>query len=63
VVPIVRDAIVITFVEHKSLSPQHYYIKIAMFGDNVSTEFDKAMQAFKTSNATKLILDVRNNPG
>lgn len=40
-----------------------YYIKIGSFGFGVSKEFDGAMDAFKKSQSSKLIIDLRNNPG
>lgn len=38
-------------------------ITIANFDSNAASEFKKAVESLKTSGATRLIFDVRNNPG
>ncbi len=63
-IDVVRDTIVIENVEHKKLDWQTYYIKLIMFGENISGDFNDSLLALKSERGIKkLIIDVRNNPG
>jgi len=50
-------------VEHSKIDKQTYYIKLNAFNDGSATIFDKAIEAMKQAKTSKLILDLRNNPG
>jgi len=58
---ITRLKVVIKDVESKIIDDK-YYINIKMFWDNVDTEFKQHLEQFLSSNKTKLIIDLRNNP-
>lgn len=62
-VTIVRDTIKIPAVEWKLLDEDIAYIEIFTFNQNVDAEFKKTAQEITGSNAKKIILDLRNNPG
>jgi len=62
-VKIVRDIIKVQSVRKKVYHTDIGYIKIRSFSKNTSSDLDKAISHFKNKNITKLILDVRNNPG
>ncbi len=62
-IKVVRDTIVIKNVESKKLNPQTYYIKLAMFWENISSEFRDTLQKMKEERGIKkVIIDLRNNP-
>ncbi len=60
---IVRDMIKIESVKYKMLNEKIGYIKINEFTEKTALDLDKALTALEKSNAEKLILDLRNNPG
>jgi len=62
-VNISRDIIKVQSVKKKIYDNNIGYIKIRSFSSNTSSDLDKALSFFKNTNVTKLILDVRNNPG
>jgi carboxyl-terminal processing protease len=62
-VNISRDIIKVQSVKNKIYDNNIGYIKIRSFSNNTSIELDKALSFFRIKNVTKLILDVRNNPG
>ena len=62
-VNISRDIIKVQSVKKKIYDNNIGYIKIRSFSSNTSSDLDKALSFFKNKNVTKLILDVRNNPG
>ena len=63
VVKIVRDTIKIQSVKKKIYKNEIGYIKIRSFAKTTSSDLDKALAYLRNKNITKLILDVRNNPG
>jgi len=60
---IVRDIIKVRSVVNKLYENDIGYIKIRNFSKNTSGDLDKALADLKEKGITKLILDVRNNPG
>jgi len=60
---IVRDIIKVRSVTNKLYEDDIGYIKIRSFLKNTSNDLDKALAELKQKGITKLILDVRNNPG
>ena len=58
-----REIIKVQSVKKKIYDNNIGYIKIKSFSSNTSSDLDKALSFFKNTNVTKLILDVRNNPG
>ena len=62
-VNIVRDVIKVQSVKKKVYHNDIGYIKIRGFSNNTSSDLDKALSYLRNKNITKLILDVRNNPG
>jgi len=61
---VLREKIVIKDVEYKVLENWVFYIKIRSFWDHVYEELKVAMEELnKTSNITKVVFDLRNNPG
>ena len=60
---IVRDIIKVRSVVHKLYQTDIGYIKIRSFSKNTSSDLDKALADLEKKGITKLILDVRNNPG
>ena len=60
---IVRDIIKVRSVAHKIYQNDIGYIKIRNFSKNTSDDLDKALTDLEDKGITKLILDVRNNPG
>ena len=62
-VKIVRDIIKVQSVKKKVYHSDIGYIKIRSFSKNTSSDLDKALSYLQKKNITKLILDVRNNPG
>jgi len=62
-VNIVRDIIKVQSVKKKVYHSDIGYIKIRTFSKTTSSDLDKALSYLRNKNITKLILDVRNNPG
>ena len=60
---IVRDIIKVRSVVNKMYEKDIGYIKIRNFSKNTSSDLDTALADLKKKGITKLILDVRNNPG
>ena len=60
---IVRDIIKVRSVVNKLYEDDIGYIKIRNFSKNTSNDLDEALAELKQKGITKLILDVRNNPG
>jgi carboxyl-terminal processing protease len=60
---IVRAIIKVRSVVHKLYKKDIGYIKIRSFSKNTSLDLDKALMELEKKEITKLILDLRNNPG
>tara|TARA_B100000686_G_scaffold153032_1_gene160400 strand:- start:2955 stop:4364 length:1410 start_codon:yes stop_codon:yes gene_type:complete len=60
---IVRDIIKVRSIVSKLYENDIGYIKIRSFSKNTSSDLDKALEELGQKGITKLILDVRNNPG
>lgn len=62
-IEIVRDTISITPVHYKILENKIGYLQIDEFNTQTTQEVKKALQEFDNKNVTKVILDLRDNPG
>ena len=62
-VKVIRDTIKIPATEWKMLDGNIAYLQVSVFSQNVDQEFQKAAVEISKSSATKIILDLRNNPG
>ena len=62
-VKIVRDIIKVQSVKKKVYNDTIGYVKIRNFAKTTSNDLDKALAYLDKEGITKLILDVRNNPG
>lgn len=62
-VELIRDTIKIPTIKWELLEGNMAYIQIYTFNQNVDSEFEKASREILKSTATKLIIDLRNNPG
>lgn len=63
-IKVIRDKIVIKEVEYKKLDNKTFYIKMTIFGANISSEFKEALEALKKEKwIKKVIFDLRNNWG
>ncbi len=62
-VTIVRGTIRVPTVAWKMLSGDIAYIQLFVFNRNVDNDIEKAVREIQKSNARRLILDLRNNPG
>lgn len=60
---VTRDTITINPVNYKILENNIGYIQIEDFNSQVTIEVKKALQAFDAKEVTKIILDLRDNPG
>ena len=60
---IVRAIIKVRSVVHKLYKKDIGYIKIRSFSKNTSVDLDKALDELEKKEISKLILDLRNNPG
>ena len=60
---IIRDAIKIPIVKFEKKENGIFLIQLFHFTETAPVEFRKALQAFFDSGSSKLILDMRNNPG
>lgn len=60
---IVRDIIKVRSVIKKRYKKDIGYVKIRSFSKNTSSDLDKALDDLGKEGITKLILDLRNNPG
>ncbi|KKU51594.1 MAG: hypothetical protein A3H69_03420 [Candidatus Sungbacteria bacterium RIFCSPLOWO2_02_FULL_47_9] len=62
-IKVIRGTIQIPVTDTKKLEAGIFYIHLYNFNENSPREFRKALIEFQNSGSTKLILDVRNNPG
>jgi carboxyl-terminal processing protease len=63
-ITIIRDTIKIPAVDWKMLEDgKTAYIQVYIFNENADSQFKKTAQEISQSKATKIILDLRNNPG
>lgn len=62
-IPIVRDTIVIPTIDFKRLPEGIYQIELYNFSAASSREFRRALRAFIESGESRLLLDLRGNPG
>jgi carboxyl-terminal processing protease len=62
-IKIFRDKIIIPAMEWKIINDNVAYIQIYQFDDSLIYDFEIAARQILQSNAKKIILDLRNNPG
>lgn len=62
-IEVIRDVIEIKPIDTELLETGEFVIFVYSFTEHINRDFEKALQEFKESGATKLILDLRNNPG
>jgi carboxyl-terminal processing protease len=62
-VKIVRDVIKVQSVKKKIYNDTVGYIKIRSFAKTTSSDLDRALAYLEGKGITKLVLDIRNNPG
>lgn len=62
-VDVVRDTIRIPLIVTESRPNGIFIIRLFSFSENSDGEFTKAVRKFLNSGSTKLVLDLRNNPG
>ncbi len=60
---LIRDLIVVPAVETERVDSTTLIIKINTFSSNVANEFRVALREFITGGYTKMIIDLRDNPG
>jgi carboxyl-terminal processing protease len=60
---LVRELIKVESITSKMLADNIGYIRLAEFTKNSAVDFDAALKKLKGSGMTKLIFDLRNNPG
>lgn len=57
-----RESINLEHIKTKNLDLKNYYIDIDVFADDIVGKMANAIQEYNKSTATKLIIDLRNNP-
>lgn len=62
-IPVVRDTITVPTIESKLDESGVYVISFYSFTANSSQLFSKAIAEFRKSGSTKLVIDLRSNPG
>lgn len=62
-ITIVRDLIHIQSVRSRIIEPSIGYVRIRSFNKTTSSDLGKALEELEGQGMTRLILDVRNNPG
>ncbi|MFA6463945.1 MAG: S41 family peptidase [Candidatus Paceibacterota bacterium] len=62
-VTMIRETITVPAVETKKINNQIFYIKVNEFDANVTDQFRTALREYINGGYSKLIIDVRNNPG
>lgn len=62
-VELIRDTIKIPSIKWELLDGNIAYMQIHTFNQNVDSEFEKVSREILKSSTTKLIVDLRNNPG
>ena len=62
-VTIVRDIIKVRSIKHKVYNKEIGYIKIRSFSKTTSSDLDNALIKLGEQGISKLVLDLRNNPG
>ena len=61
-IEVIRDIIKLKNIETEVMDDV-FVVKIHLFSNKTPTEFEKAMSEFKKSGLSKMILDLRDNPG
>ena len=62
-ITVVRDIIKVRSVKHNIYNKEIGYVKIRSFSKNTSSDLDRALDELSAKGITRLILDLRNNPG
>ncbi len=58
-----REVVVVSSVESKILDNKIGYLKITDFNENTTEQVEDALNSFDKNKVSKVIVDVRNNPG
>ena len=58
-----REIVVVSSVESEILDNKIGYLKITEFNENTTEQVEEVLNNFDENNVSKIILDVRNNPG
>ncbi len=58
-----REVVVVSSVESKILENKIGYLKITEFNENTTEQVEEALTNFDKNKVSKIIVDVRNNPG
>jgi len=61
-VPVIRDLVTIPILDYKEQDGV-FIVSLYNFNQDAAREFKTVMEAFAKSSSTKLLLDLRNNPG
>ena len=61
--PIVRDKVVMPTVRSRMLTDHIGYIRVSQFAEPTGEDFAEQYKDLKAQGMTKLVLDLRNNPG
>lgn len=62
-IPIIRDEIKVSTVEWELVNDKIAYIEIRHFSEPTAKDFSQIVQEVLKSNADRIVLDLRNNPG
>lgn len=62
-IKIIRDTITIPAMDWEIINDDVAYIQIYQFGDSLAVDFENVARQILQSNAKRIILDLRNNPG
>ncbi len=57
-----RESINLEHIKGKNIDLQNYYVDIDVFADDIVAKMSKIVQDYNNSTASKLIIDLRNNP-
>jgi carboxyl-terminal processing protease len=58
-----RESLKLKSVKHEMLRPSVGYVKVKQFNSSTADDMRSALQDLRAQNATKYVLDLRNNPG
>jgi carboxyl-terminal processing protease len=62
-ISVTRDTIDLPLIDSKDAGDGVYVISLYNFGANSDSKFAEALDGFRASGNTKLVIDLRNNPG
>lgn len=62
-ISVVRDTIVIPTLDSEARADGVFVIHLYNFGASSATDMERALETFRSTGDTKLVIDLRNNPG